>query len=63
MRLSQDTDMPGPVTSHVLRPPLCSARMTAVLYAIPASHPCAAVERALQLKQIPYRRSELIPVA
>jgi glutathione S-transferase len=37
--------------------------MTAVLYAIPASHPCAAVERALQLKQIPYRRSELIPVA
>jgi glutathione S-transferase len=36
--------------------------MTAVLYAIPASHPCAAVERALQLKRIPYRRSELIPV-
>jgi glutathione S-transferase len=35
--------------------------MTAVLYAIPASHPCAAVEKALQLKQIAYRRSELIP--
>jgi glutathione S-transferase len=37
--------------------------MTAVLYAIPASHPCAATERALQLKRIPYRRVELIPVA
>jgi glutathione S-transferase len=37
--------------------------MTAVLYAIPASHPCAAAERALQLKRIPYRRVELIPVA
>jgi glutathione S-transferase len=37
--------------------------MTAVLYATPASHPCAAVERALQLKAMPYRRVELIPVA
>jgi glutathione S-transferase len=37
--------------------------MTAVLYAIPASHPCATVERALQLKRVPYRRVELIPVA
>jgi glutathione S-transferase len=37
--------------------------MTAVLYAIPASHPCAVAERALQLKQMPYRRVELIPVA
>jgi glutathione S-transferase len=36
--------------------------MTAVLYAIPASHPCAAVEKALQLKEIPYRRVEMIPV-
>jgi glutathione S-transferase len=36
--------------------------MTAVLYAIPASHPCAVVERALQLKAVPYRRVELIPV-
>jgi glutathione S-transferase len=36
--------------------------MTAVLYAIPASHPCAVVERALQLKGEPYRRVELIPV-
>jgi glutathione S-transferase len=35
----------------------------ATLYAIPASHPCAAVERALQLKAIGYRRVELIPVA
>jgi glutathione S-transferase len=36
--------------------------MTAVLYAIPASHPCAAIERALELKGIPCRRVELIPV-
>jgi glutathione S-transferase len=37
--------------------------MPAVLYAIPASHPCAAAGRALELKGIPYRRVELIPVA
>ena len=37
--------------------------MTAVLYAIPASHPCAVAERALQLKRVEYRRVELIPVA
>ena len=37
--------------------------MTAVLYATPASHPCAVVERALQLKGMRYRRVELIPVA
>ena len=37
--------------------------MTATLYAIPASHPCAAVERALQLKHVEYRRVEMIPVA
>jgi hypothetical protein len=28
--------------------------MTAVLYAVPASHPCAVVERPLQLKDVPY---------
>jgi glutathione S-transferase len=43
-------------------PQLCSAAMTAVLYAIPASHPSAVVERALQLKGVPYRRVERIPV-
>jgi glutathione S-transferase len=37
--------------------------MTTVLYAIPASHPCAVAERALQLKRVPYRRVDLIPVA
>jgi glutathione S-transferase len=37
--------------------------MSAVLYAIPASHPCAAAGCALELKGIPYRRVELIPVA
>src|SRR5215213_1692077 len=41
---------------------LCSGAMPVTLYAIPASHPCAAVERALQLKGIPYRRVELLPV-
>jgi glutathione S-transferase len=36
--------------------------MTAVLYAMPASHPCATVERALELKQVPYRRKDSIPL-
>jgi glutathione S-transferase len=36
--------------------------MPAVLYALPASHPCAAVERALQLKHVDYRRKDGIPV-
>jgi glutathione S-transferase len=31
------------------------------LYAVPASHPCAAAERALQLKEIPYERVDLPP--
>jgi len=35
--------------------------MDAVLFALPASHPCAAVERALTLKGVAYRRIELIP--
>ena len=37
--------------------------MAATLYAVPASHPCAAVERALQLKGIEYRRVDVPPVA
>ena len=35
---------------------------TAKLYAVPASHPCAAIELALRLKQMPYERVDLIPV-
>ena len=35
--------------------------MTAVLYAFPASHPCAVVERALQLKRVAYRRMDMLP--
>lgn len=31
------------------------------LYLVPGSHPCAAVERALQLKGVAYRRIELPP--
>lgn len=34
----------------------------ATLYAVPASHPCAAVEAALKLKGMPYRRVDLIPL-
>ena len=34
---------------------------TTKLYAVPASHPCAAAERALQLKGIDYKRVDLIP--
>ena len=37
--------------------------MAATLYAVPASHPCAAVEKALQLKGVDYRRVDIPPVA
>jgi glutathione S-transferase len=37
--------------------------VAATLYAVPASHPCACVERALQLKAIEYRRVDIPPVA
>ena len=33
------------------------------LYTLPASHPCATVEAALQLKGIPYRRTDFLPLA
>ena len=34
----------------------------ATLYALPASHPCAAVEEALRLKGVDYRRVDMLPV-
>jgi glutathione S-transferase len=37
--------------------------VAATLYAVPASHPCAAVEKALQLKGVDYRRVDVPPVA
>jgi len=37
--------------------------LPATLYAVPASHPCACVERALQLKAIAYRRVDMPPIA
>ncbi|HTY96093.1 MAG TPA: glutathione S-transferase N-terminal domain-containing protein [Solirubrobacteraceae bacterium] len=33
------------------------------LYVVPASHPCAAVEAALELKHLDYRRVELLPLS
>ena len=36
--------------------------MPARLYAVPASHPCAVVERALELKGIAYDRIDVAPV-
>jgi glutathione S-transferase len=36
--------------------------MPAKLYAVPASHPCATVEVALQRKGIAYERVDLVPV-
>ena len=36
--------------------------MPTKLYALPASHPCAAIEVALRLKGIPYERVDMIPV-
>jgi glutathione S-transferase len=38
-------------------------RMTARLYAIPSSHPVAAVEVALRLKSIDYHRVDLLPMS
>jgi glutathione S-transferase len=35
--------------------------LPAKLYALPASHPCAAVELAMRLKGVDYERVELIP--
>ncbi len=32
------------------------------LYALPGSHPCAAVEVAMRLKSIPYHRVDLLPM-
>jgi glutathione S-transferase len=36
--------------------------MSAVLYAVPGSHPCAVAAKALELKGVAYRRVEMIPV-
>jgi len=38
------------------------ARRLPKLYVLPASHPCAAVEAALALKSIEYRRVDLLPI-
>jgi glutathione S-transferase len=37
--------------------------MSVKLYALPGSHPCAAVEVALRLKSIDYRRIDLLPLS
>ena len=38
------------------------AKTTRKLYALPASHPCAAVEAALRLKSLDFERVELLPL-
>ncbi len=38
------------------------ATSTLKLYALPGSHPCAAVEVALKLKSIPFKRVDLLPL-
>jgi glutathione S-transferase len=43
-------------------PKYARSPMAATLYVVPGSHPCAAVERALELKGIPYERVDLLPV-
>ncbi len=35
---------------------------TPTLYVLPGSHPCAAVQEAMRLKGIPYRRVDLLPL-
>ena len=37
--------------------------MSVKLYVVEGSHPCATVERALELKGVPYRRVELVELA
>ena len=37
--------------------------MSVTLYGLPGSHPTLCAERALQLKEIEYRRQDLVPVA
>jgi glutathione S-transferase len=39
------------------------ASRTPTLYALPGSHPCAAVEAALRLKSIDYERVDLLPMS
>ena len=41
---------------------LAAALPAATLYALPASHPCAAVALALRLKGVDFRRVDMIPV-
>lgn len=43
-------------------PKYARSPMTATLYVVPGSHPCATVERALALKAVPYARVDLLPV-
>jgi glutathione S-transferase len=38
-------------------------RMNVKLYTVPGSHPCAAVEVALRLKSIEYKRIDLLPLS
>ena len=40
-----------------------SATKNITLYVLPASHPCAAVEVALGLKGLPFRRVDLLPMS
>src|SRR6202035_815329 len=37
-------------------------RVNVKLYTVPGSHPCAAVEVALRLKAIEYKRVDLLPL-
>ena len=42
---------------------ICCPVVNVKLYAVPGSHPCAAVEVALRLKSIDYRRVDLLPMS
>src|SRR3954470_22248918 len=55
--------LPASTTRSMARHIRLAPAVAATLYAVPASHPCAAVERALQLKGLPYRRVDVPPVA
>jgi len=59
-----DSGLAGePVVTHAPRDYAYAPRMKVKLYALPGSHPCAAVEAGLRLKRIDYERVDWLPMA
>src|SRR4051794_15154542 len=54
--------LPTSTTRSMVRQDARMTRGELTLYVVPASHPCAAVELALQRKGLAYRRVDLLPM-